>query len=56
MIFEAPSPERAAQMQEAREAKRLKVAEAKNRPWLVIGIDFGVTFTVGSLLRDSGGC
>ncbi|ERF72261.1 hypothetical protein EPUS_02148 [Endocarpon pusillum Z07020] len=43
--YTAPTPERAAQLQEAREEKRRKVAEAKSRQWIIVGLDFGVTFT-----------
>jgi hypothetical protein len=48
---QAPTAERAAELKEARAEKRLKVAEAKSRKWLVIGLDFGTTFTVS---RSSG--
>jgi molecular chaperone DnaK (HSP70) len=33
-------------LKEARAEKRRKVAEAKSRQWLVVGLDFGTTFTV----------
>jgi hypothetical protein len=46
---QAPNPERLVELKEAREEKRRKLAEANGRQWLVLGIDFGVTFTVSRI-------